>query len=93
MTDPKEFANRVSGLILDQIDRDRNINKENIAFLLEKEIVAHAPPGLDKDKVVESALYLRAALQGMPGSTVWTKDALQAFKELTIALREEGRLG
>ena len=92
MNNPKEFAQKVSGLVLDQIERDRHVNRENIATLVEREIFAYAPPGPDKDGVIKAAIALRLALLNMPTQTPWTKDVLDGYTLLTDALRFEGVL-
>lgn len=54
-----EFALRVAEQILGQIESDRTINKQNIAFLIEREIAARPVPNM-------SAVALRAkALQNV----------------------------
>lgn len=92
MNNPKEFAQKVSGLVLDQIERDRHVNRESIAMLVEREIGAYAPPGADKDGVINAAIALRLALQNMPAHTPWTKDVLDGYTLLSAALRFEGAL-
>ena len=81
-----EFALRVSDQILTQIEGDHAINKQNIAFIIEREVAARPAP--NASEVAKRAKELQNALINMSGVN-WPSDATNAYRALSEALREE----
>lgn len=92
MNDPKEFAQRVSGLILDQIDRDRHINRENIAFTIEKELGRNPEPRIEIAEFMGSAYTMLVTWKNheKPASGRWSPDAQAAARHLAVLMAPFG---
>ncbi len=84
-----EFALRVSDQILGQIEADRAVNKQNIAFLIEREVRARQPAQApDKHEVMTKARAFMDAIAGMNGVN-WPQTVLETHHALGNALRAE----
>ena len=84
-----EFALRVSDQILGQIEADRAVNKQNIAFLIEREVRARQPAQApDKHEVMTKARAFMDVIAGMSG-VIWPNAVLVAYNALGNALFAE----